>query len=110
MNSRHCHRNFVAKGSKRAEGKNYYCCVHEDLTNADDELEILDVFMIPELHIFTGIVNRLVQALNEKWNWDNGHQDAFYKWCDKHNILYTGFRGKVWSMTCIHFALIFYIR
>ena len=74
------------------------------MTNADDELEILDVFMIPELHIFTGIVNRLVQALNEKWNWDNGHQDAFYKWCDKLNILYTGFHGKVWSMTCIHFA------
>ena len=35
--------------------------------------------MIPELHIFLGIMNSLVQNLNELWEGEN----EFFKWCAK---------------------------
>ena len=81
---------YEANGSKNHI--KYKCCVHQPLIDGDDELEILDVVMVPELHIFTGIVNRLVRTLNARW--DNGHNDKFYKWCDKNYIIYTGFHSK----------------
>ena len=93
----------MADGSK--DHVKFKCAVRKCLINADDDLEILDVAMIPELHIFTGIVNRLVQAFNERWNWDNGHADLFYKWCDKNLILYTGFHGRVISMTAYNLLM-----
>ena len=49
-------------------------------------MEILDIVMIPELHIFLGIVNRIVRALNARWG-----EDGFYKWCDKNHVLYKNY-------------------
>ena len=83
--------NYEANGRKNHT--NFKCCVHEPLLFGVDDLEILDLMMIPELHIFTGIVNRLVRVLNERW--DNGHGDKFYQWCDANLILYHGFHSKV---------------
>ena len=96
-------RNYEANGSKKHE--KFFCCIHGGAIDADDDLEVLDVLMIPELHIFIGIVNRLVRALNDKLG-DDGYEDRFYKWCDKNYILYTGFHSKVWSMTCLQFTCV----
>ena len=55
--------------------------MHDPLIAGDDDIEILDLLMIPELHIHIGLVNRIVRIINDKWG-DN----EFYKWCDLKNI------------------------
>ena len=75
--------NYEANGRKNHV--DYKCCIYKPLFG-DGDMEVLDLIMIPELHIFIGIVNRIVHALNVRWG-DNG----FYKWCDKNNILYKNY-------------------
>ena len=77
----------IYEASGRKNHARYKCCIYKPLfgdDDDDDDLEVLDLFMIPELHIFLGIVNRLVRALNAQWG-------EFYNWCDNNLILYKNY-------------------
>ena len=65
----------------------------------DDEL-ILNLLVIPELHLHTGIVNKLLSHLNTKWPY-------VYEWCHRYNIYVQEFRGKTLNGNSCKFALKF---
>ena len=64
------------------------CCIHAPLLDGDEDIEILDLIMIPELHLHLGMVNRISRALNEKWG-----SNLFYRWCTEKNINVKDYRS-----------------
>ena len=64
------------------------CCIHPPLLSGDEDIEILDLIMIPELHLHLGMVNRIAHALNDKWG-----SDLFYRWCAEKNIFVKDYRS-----------------
>ena len=76
------------------DAKHFENCVIEPLFDAPDSTNILDLIPIPELHLFIGIVNRILSLLNDKWSKISGIKDRAYQWCDKNNIHRLDYRGK----------------
>ena len=68
------------------------CAIHEPLFDAEDDIEILDLIMIPELHLHIGIVNKLIQVLNDKWG-----DDELFKWLALRRIKSEKFYNRVSS-------------
>lgn len=60
---KHDYRSYVKAGSNRKNAMNFNNVVNQPLFDGDDEVEILDIFCPPELHLYTGSVNYLVEYL-----------------------------------------------
>ena len=85
-------RRFKASRRTQKDKMEAKCCIHEPLLNADDDIDILDLIMIPELHLHIGIVNKLLQVLNEKWG-----SDEVYIWLALKHIKSEKFYNRVSS-------------
>ena len=70
------------------------CCIHPPLLDGDEDMEILDLIMIPELHLHLGMVNRIAHVLNERWG-----ENLFYRWCAEKNIFVKDYRS-IQVQTC----------
>ena len=51
------------------------------LSGPDDKLMLL-LLPPPEFHVFEGNVNKLADALNERWSAEEGVEDRFYIWAE----------------------------
>ena len=57
------YRNYVKAGSKLSKAMKFHNVVHPPLLRGDDSVPIIDIFVPPELHLFTGTVEVLISHL-----------------------------------------------
>ena len=85
---RELQRQFAASKKTQKDKMAAKCCLHEPLLDGDEDTEILDLIMIPELHLHLGMVNKIARVLNEQWG-----SDQFYRWCAEKNIHVKDYRS-----------------
>ena len=69
------------KTLKKPECANFLNCFEEPLIKGADEKSIFDVVPLPELHLMTGVVNHIFNALNDSWG-----ENRAYEWAKKYSI------------------------
>ena len=74
--------------------KDFYNSINQPLFDSDNSTIILFLIPPPELHLFIGIVNRIVSLLNDKWSATSGISDRFYKWAEENNIQRLNYHDK----------------
>ena len=74
------------KGSRKLSSADWDSCERMPLLDLDDLAYVIDVIIIPELHIFTGVFNTLFKRLKEVFE---GAEDSTVKaldWSSKHSV------------------------
>ena len=66
--------------SKTKSAAKFKNCVSEPMLDGKDHERTINKIAPPELHLHLGIVNRLVEVLNERWVILTTNEDNFYKW------------------------------
>ena len=100
---------------------NFYNSVNQPLFDLPDSAIILHFLPIPELHLFIGIMNKIISLLNDKWSKISGIPDRFYKWAEKNHIQSLNYRDKSFNgpackllldkkLQKLRYALPFYLR
>ena len=76
-----------SKGQKDPSAADYNNAVEDPLLDGDDDKDTLDRIAPPELHLHEGIVNKLVEVLNERWIEEKPGENNFWNWCGRRNII-----------------------
>ena len=61
-----CYNEWVRNGSDKSKAQLYGNVVNKPLLTGDDDVLIRDIFNIPELYVYTGIVGKLVKEFENK--------------------------------------------
>ena len=106
---------------KWEQAQDFYNSVNQPLFDLPDSVAILFLIPIPELHLFIGIINRIISLLNDKWSKISGIPDRFYKWAEENHIQRLSYRDKSFNgpackllldkkLRKLRYALPFYLR
>ena len=94
MNARDFRQKLDNKEIVWEDAKKFYNCINQPLFDLPDSTEILFLIPPPELHLFIGIVNKIISLLNEKWSKVSNIPDRFYKWAEQNHIQRLSYRDK----------------
>ncbi|PAA77883.1 hypothetical protein BOX15_Mlig011119g7 [Macrostomum lignano] len=79
---------FQLAGGHQPAAKHFANCVQSPLLPGLDSTELIELVPPPELHIMLGIVNRLLDELNNRWG-----NDMAYKWAHGAGICRQQYHG-----------------
>ena len=66
-----CNKNyerFKESGEVLSKAKDFKNCIHPVLIDGKESELIIDKMILPELHLFEGAVNHIVENLEKKWS------------------------------------------
>ena len=90
-----CNKRFVDAGSNPKDMMKFFNVINMPLLNMDQDMEVLDVVPIPELHSLMGTVNHLLEV-KRKYLASLGNEKKLWDWCSCKGITRRGELGFLW--------------